>query len=289
MRLVSLTCSNTEIVHALGMASHLVGVDDHSDFPEEVVEGLPRLGPELSIDIAAVASLQPDLVLASLSVPGHERVVEGLEREELPLLVLDPTSLSQVLRDVGTVAAALGVPERGEAVVRDMEAAFAEVARETAAEGEARPGSETSRGSGALPESRDYPVSILVQWWPKPVIAPGKLSWVQDLLVMAGGTSPLGEEEVRSRPMTDDEVAASAPEAIVLSWCGVHPSKYRPDVILRNPLWQELPALKHGQVHCIPEAYLGRPGPRLVEGARALRRVVGSVLGGSRGTGSGVR
>ena len=37
MRVVSLTCSNTEIVCALGAADVLVGVDDHSDYPVEVV------------------------------------------------------------------------------------------------------------------------------------------------------------------------------------------------------------------------------------------------------------
>lgn len=33
MRLVSLTCSNTEIVWALGCLDRLVGVDSNSDFP----------------------------------------------------------------------------------------------------------------------------------------------------------------------------------------------------------------------------------------------------------------
>jgi len=265
MRLVSLVCSNTEIVHALGMASHLVGVDNHSDFPEEVVGRLPRLGPELSIDIAAVTSLRPDLVLASLSVPGHEKVVDGLEREGLPLLVLDPTSLPQVLRDIRTVAEALDVPERADAVLGHMESVFAEVRREASVEKE-------RSGEGA-----HRPPRILVQWWPRPVIAPGRLSWVHDLLHLAGAENPLGAEEVRSRPLPDEEVAALSPEAIVLSWCGVHPSKYRPEVVLGNPLWREVPAVRQGQVHCVPEAYLGRPGPRLTEGARALRAVVRSI------------
>ena len=37
MRIVSLACSNTEIVCAVGGARDLVGVDDHSDFPLKVV------------------------------------------------------------------------------------------------------------------------------------------------------------------------------------------------------------------------------------------------------------
>lgn len=59
MRIVSLACSNTEIVHALGCAHLLVGVDDHSDWPPEVVDPLPRMGPDLHIDVDRVAALDP--------------------------------------------------------------------------------------------------------------------------------------------------------------------------------------------------------------------------------------
>ncbi len=268
MRLVSLVCSNTEIVHALGLTSHLVGVDKHSDYPEDALAGLPRLGPELDIDVAGVARLEPDLVLASLSVPGHEKVVEELERAGLPVLVLDPISLADVFRDIRTVSAALRVPERGDAVVGEMREALESV-RKSVEE-------EHARDDGGRVGRRARP-QVLVEWWPKPVIAPGKLSWVHDLLELAGARGPLDTEEVRSRPMTDDEVAAHAPDAIVISWCGVKPDKYRPDVVLRNPRWHDVPAVRRRQVHCVPEAFLGRPGPRLVQGAMALRRVVESV------------
>ena len=89
MRIVSLTCSNTEIVWALGAADWLVGVDDHSDFPAEVVSRLPRVGPDLDIDVERVRALAPDLVLASLTVPGHERIVERLQRARLPFLATE--------------------------------------------------------------------------------------------------------------------------------------------------------------------------------------------------------
>jgi iron complex transport system substrate-binding protein len=118
---------------------------------------------------------------------------------------------------------------------------------------------------------------VLVEWWPKPVIAPGRLSWVNDLLLAAGAENPLGAEDVKSRPIADDEVVALEPDAFVIAWCGVRPEKYRPDVIHRNPAWAELPAAREGRVFCVPEAYLGRPGPRLIEGVRALREIVERV------------
>ena len=79
MRIVSHTCSNTEIVCALGAAELLVGVDADSDHPAEVVARLPKLGRDLSLDTAAVLALKPDLVLSSRTLPGHEPLVQALE------------------------------------------------------------------------------------------------------------------------------------------------------------------------------------------------------------------
>ncbi len=254
MRVVSLACSNTEIVHALGCAHLLVGADDHSDWPPEVVEPLPRVGPDLQIDVEKVMALKPDLVLASLTVPGHENVVERLGAAGLPHVVLEPVSLEDVYRDIREVGKLLDVPDRADALVHTMRDAL-----------------------DAPPLPPDAP-SLLVQWWPKPVITPGRLSWATDVLAAAGARATLAHEEVKSRPMSDDEVVAAAPDAVILSWCGVDPAKYRPEVVLRNLAWQDLGFVQRRQVHCVGEPYLGRPGPRLVEGVRQVRLVVEGVI-----------
>lgn len=256
MRLVSLACSNTEIVAALGCAHLLVGVDDHSDWPEAVVAPLPRLGPDLDVDVEAVRALEPDLVLATLTVPGHEAVVERLEAAGLPFVAPEPTSLEDVYQSIRDIAGRLGVADRGEALVADMRAEL--------------------DVDGARPP--DAP-ALLVEWWPKPVITPGRRSWTTDVIRAAGGRAPLEEEAVKSRPVSDEEVLALAPDAFVLSWCGVDPAKYRPDVVYAKELWQDLPALRERRVYCVPEAYLGRPGPRLVDGVRALRAIVEDLRG----------
>ncbi len=90
----------------------------------------------------------------------------------------------------------------------------------------------------------------------------------------AGARAVLADEHVKSRPMSDEEVAEFAPDAVVLSWCGVHPDKYRPDVVLKNQSWAELPFVRDERVFCVGEPYLGRPGPRLVEGVRQMRAIV---------------
>jgi len=255
MRIVSLACSNTEIVCALGAADLLVGVDDHSDHPADVVDSLPKVGPDLDIDVDAVASLEPDLVLATLTVPGHERVVEELERRGLPFVAPEPVSIDDVYRDVRDIGRRIGFEGRAERLVAEMQ-------------GELR---AEPLGTNA------HRPTLLVQWWPKPVITPGRRSWATDVVWAAGGRAALADEEHKSRPMSDQEVADLAPDAVVLSWCGVHPDKYRPDVVLRNETWSDLPFVREGRVYCVGEPFLGRPGPRLVEGVRALRAIVAEL------------
>ena len=252
MRIVSHTCSNTEIVCALGCAGALVGVDTDSDFPPQDVARLPKLGRDLELDVAQVRALRPDLVLTSLTVPGHERIVEALRAENLPILVIDPVGLDGVYESIAQIAEALGVLKRGRSLIAQMQGAMPPVAPR-----------------GARPK-------VLVEWWPKPVIAPAQQSWVNEIVRLAGGVNPFASHAGKSAEISDDEARAAAPDAIVMSWCGVKEEKYHAHVVARRPGWEEIPAVKHGRIHPVTEAFLGRPGPRLVEGYRALARIVES-------------
>ncbi len=249
MRIVTLTCSNTEIVCALGCGNQIVAVDNHSDYPEDVVSGLPRVGPDLQIDIEAVAALNPDLVLASLTVPGHEHVVEGLERAGLPYIAPDPENLEDVYASIHTIGNLLGVPDRAEKVVSEM---------------------REKLQPHDTPQTKP---SVIVQWWPKPVIAPGRDSWVQHLMDAVGLVNPLADRAVKSTPLTDEELREYNPDAVVISWCGVKYDKYHSKVIYRNPLWQDTKFVTNQNVFKISEAYLGRPSPRLMDGFVQLRKI----------------
>lgn len=253
MRVVSHTCSNTEIVCALGCAEHLVAVDSDSDFPPDVVSRLPQLGRDLDLDVDAVRALRPDLVLSSLTVPGHEQIVGALRAAGLPCRVADPQSLDDVFASIRDIAAALGVPQRGAQLVADMDAAMPAVV----------PATDAPR--------------VLVEWWPKPVIGAARRSWVHDLIERAGGHNALGHVDVRSVTAEPADLNRITPDAIVMSWCGVKVDKYRAEIVLRREDWQRTPAVRNRRVHAISEEFLGRPGPRLVEGYRALRQIIASA------------
>jgi iron complex transport system substrate-binding protein len=281
VRVVSLNCSNTEIVAALGCTNLLVGVDDDSDFPAGVVARLPRVGRDLDIDVAKVAALAPDLVLASNTVPGHEKVIAAVAAAGLPCFAPETITVADVAADIREIARRLHVGARGEAVAGELEGAVTAARERRESEEDRRAAADGA--SGAAPRRP----RVLVEWWPRPVIVPGRRSWVTELIAAAGGMNPFGGaaagDDVKSRPVSDDQVIAAAPDACVICWCGVKPEHYRKEVVTGRAAWRGVPAVRRGQVHAIPEAFLGRPGPRLLDGLRALERVVASAAAAARG------
>ncbi|MDF2855988.1 MAG: cobalamin-binding protein, partial [Neobacillus sp.] len=112
MKLISICPSNTEIVEYLGLTSSLIGVDDFSDWPKEI-KGLPRLGPDLNIDMDKVEKLEPDLVLASLSVPGMERNIMELKKRNIPYIIVpNPKTLTEIGKSLLVVGEATNTTER---------------------------------------------------------------------------------------------------------------------------------------------------------------------------------
>jgi iron complex transport system substrate-binding protein len=251
-RIVSLAASNTEIVWALNLADRLVGVDDYSDFPPDVQQ-LPRVGRDLEIDADRVAALRPDLVLASLSVPGMERNLPRLEAAGLPYVAVRTAGWSGLWDNIRQVASAAGVDGRGESLIQSLQRRAARVA--------ARVGDVADRPG------------VFWEWWPRPPIAAGGGSWITTMLQLAGGRNVLGGHDEESVTADEQEIWRLNPEVVVLCWCGAHKLP-RVESVGERPGWSELRAVRDGRVHAVLEPLYGRPGPRLLDGLEELARLL---------------
>ncbi|MBI3991868.1 MAG: cobalamin-binding protein [Candidatus Lambdaproteobacteria bacterium] len=256
-RLISIAPSNAEIVGALGAAPLLVGVESSSDYPPEVL-GLPRLGPDLAVDMAALAALQPDLVLASLSVPGMERNIAGLDRLGLPLLVLAPQTLDDICGDVLRVGRALRMEAQARQVADAMRATLARLDAQR-------------RGQP--------PVPVYLEWWPKPMFTPGDRCWSNEMIALAGGVNVFRDRVGQSVEVQPADVAAADPQVIFLSWCGVPTDKLNPRRVATRDGLQNVAAVRAGRVVPIDESLLGRPGPRVIEGIARMAEVIRQARG----------
>lgn len=253
MRIVSICPSNTELVAYLGQTALLVGVDNYSDYPEEVKD-LPKLGPDLSIDMDAVEQLKPDLVLASLSVPGMEKNIEGLKERGLPYIILDPNSLKEIAEDLKVVGEKLGMKELGEekadAFLNEIDAFRQE----------------------ALTRA-DQP-SLYWEWWPKPIFTPGKANWLTEISELAGARNIFDTEPEASVQTDWENVKQKNPDHVCMVWVGVKEEKMNPDLVRKRPGWSEMKAVQEDRIHVLEESLFCRPSPRLLEGLKKLTSVL---------------
>ncbi|MFI8004595.1 hemin ABC transporter substrate-binding protein [Streptomyces sp. NPDC086010] len=110
-RIVPLTGSLSEIVFTLGLGKQVVARDITATF--EQAAKLPVVTRAHDVSAEGVLSLRPTVVLADTTT-GPAEAVAQIRDAGIALVVVEPAKdLADVGRRIGTVAAALGVPEAG--------------------------------------------------------------------------------------------------------------------------------------------------------------------------------
>ena len=250
-RIVTLCPSAAELVHALGVFDRVIACEDSSDYPPQV-EQLERLGPDLGPDLDRVAELSPDLVVSSLTVPGMERVVSGLRARGIAQYVSAPRGLEDVRREMVEFGERLGVAEAGLAA----RAAF------------------DAEREALMAQRPSTPTRVFLEWWPRPIFAPGRDCYSNELIELAGGVNVCGERPGSSLEISAEEVVEAAPELYFVSWCGVAADKLDPERVIRREGFEELAVAQRRAVYPVDEAFAGRPGPRMLEAARIMQRAI---------------
>ncbi|MGE8207548.1 cobalamin-binding protein [Heyndrickxia sp. NPDC080065] len=253
MRVVSICPSNTELLAYLDALPLLVGIDDYSDWPESI-KSLPRLGPDLSIRMDDVEKLKPDLVLASLSVPGMEKNIDELNKRKIPYIVLDPQNFEDIANNLIEVSRAIGMEEIG---IRKSAAFLNQL-------------NEFKKIASTI-ENRP---SLYWEWWPKPVFTPGKINWLTKVSEYVGAYNIFADIEEASIQTDWDDVATRNPDYICLAWVGVSHQKVKPELVQKRPDWNQLPAVKNNRILVLEEYLYCRPSPRLIKGIEKLGKIL---------------
>ncbi|HTC43705.1 MAG TPA: ABC transporter substrate-binding protein, partial [Steroidobacteraceae bacterium] len=100
--------------------------------------------------------------------------------------------------------------------------------------------------------------------------------WVSELIAVAGGIDIFTELSsgslAKDRFVTDaTEVVRRKPDIILGSWCG---KRFRPEQVRARPGWQDIPAVRAGQLHEIKSPLILQPGPAaLTDGVAAMHRI----------------
>ena len=286
-RIVSLLPSATEIVCALGLEGNLVGVTHECDFPATVV-GKPVVtasrishqtmssreidhavrsqldghGSIYELDERLLAELKPDLVitqeLCEVCAVSYKTVLNAAARlleADARVVSLEPNTIRDIFENIRTVGELTGREAEADALVSELKVRLDSLAV-------------------LLTQVETRPRTLVLEWL-EPAFAPGH--WVPEQVAFAGGDPTFGASGEKARTTTAEEIEAYAPEVIVLAPCGY----YKEDTLralerARLPRgWHGLPAVREGKVWAVDAtSYFSRPGPRVVEGAEILLRVI---------------
>ncbi|MBB5841079.1 heme/hemin ABC transporter substrate-binding protein [Kribbella italica] len=106
-----------EIVFSLGLGDKVVGRDTSTGFPEAA--SLPKVTPSAhDLNAEAILALDPTVVLTDKSI-GPPEVLEQLRASGVAVVFFDDArTMDNIPSQIRAVAGALGVPERGEQLVR---------------------------------------------------------------------------------------------------------------------------------------------------------------------------
>ncbi len=296
MRIISLLASATEMVAALGCLDQMVGRSHECDYPPEVL-ALPMVStvqidintssaqidaqvkqlaqekrePEdpalkalsiYAIDIDKLQELRPDVIFTQtqceVCAVSERDVIQAIAQLTglQPLVVsLSPYRLQDVWEDVLRVGQAIGKRDQAQTLVEKYQQRLTNLAVKIAA-------------FGAKPR-------VAVLEWLDPLMGAG--NWTPELVAYAGGENIFGEIGQHTPWLTWEELQAANPDVIVLSPCGYTLERAMQDVpLLQNHCaWTDLQAVQNGRVYAIDgNQYLNRSGPRLVDSAELLARVI---------------
>lgn len=254
MRLISICPSNTELVAYLGLTSSLIGVDNYSDWPEDI-QSLPRLGSDLNIDMDKVEELQPDLVLASLSVPGMEQNIEELKKRNIPFVIVpNPKSLTEVGESILFVGEVTNTSDKANQLFKKYNRILEKY--------------------HSLSKQIKVPTTLYWEWWAKPIFTPGATNWLTEISSLAGGRNVFEDMALASIKTDWEEIVRRNPDVICVIWVGVQKEKVNPKVILKRPGAEQMEAIKNNQLFILEEPLFCRPSPKLLVGLNKIASIL---------------
>ena len=271
-RVVSLVPSDTETLFALGVGDRLVGRTRYCEEPADLIAKVPTIGGTKDVDIDALMSLQPDLVLANQEENSRSDL-EALAARGARVFVSFPKRFNDAIAHVARLARMFEAREESKEMLRGGYALQAE-----------------ALGQQAQAE----PVAVFVPIWRDPLMTFADHTYAHDLLRLAGARnvfadrerkyplkadlglrSPLPADQVANRDtryprITESEIASRAPELILLP---DEPHKFSEedrDYFLGG----DTPAASKQKVHFVSGKDLFWPGSRSADALLRLRTLI---------------
>tara|TARA_R110000737_G_scaffold13690_1_gene29582 strand:+ start:13793 stop:14611 length:819 start_codon:yes stop_codon:yes gene_type:complete len=252
-RIICLTEETTEALYLIEEDHRIIGISAYTMRPERARKEKTKVSAYITARTEKILSLKPDLVLAFSDMQAD--IVADLIKEGIQVHCFNHRSISEILQMIRTLSGLIGQPEKGEKLVTDMQNNLRRI-KQQAEKLPARP-------------------KVYFEEWFDPIIT--GIGWVSELIEIAGGIDCYQEFSTQSlaknRIVADaSEVIAKQPDIYIASWCG---RKFDQDKVTARAGWQDIPAIKNGDIFEINSTDILQPGPAaLTDGVEQLASII---------------
>ena len=285
MRIASFLPSATEILFAIGAGDDVCAVTFECDYPpaarakpqvvfshmppgltpaeiDSIVSAEGAQGRSLYfVDYDGLQSLSPSLVILQdlCRVCAIDSPTLARDMSQLPSAPQIISLNAHTLEDVFVEMEHLGTATGHSAATLALTSSLRERVR---------------RVREALP-APTTPKRVLCLEWLDPPFLGGH--WVPEMVLLAGGDPILSNPGEKSVRTTWPQIAAAAPEVILLMPCGYNLSQTVEQFqsLTLPEEWATLPAVRNGELYAVDgSAYFSRPGPRLADGLEIVAAIL---------------
>lgn len=250
-RIISLTPSITEVLFALGAGDRLVGVTDACDYPPEA-NTKSHVCFWYDPDMDRISALNPDLVLGLSTA--HSRLEPLLQAKGIQLKLFNPATVADTLADIVSLGTLLGISETAESLVKDLNRRMEKLAAQV----------QQIKTEARLTVSRVLDIDN------KQLIVAGPKSFQYDVIKQAGGINVTTAINEAYPTVSFQRFKTWDPDMIFL--CGTDLSYI--SRLQADPQWQLLTAVRNGKIHQFDCGLTCRTGPRIVDMAEILFRML---------------
>ena len=284
MKICSLLPSGTEILFAIGLGDQVTGVSDLCDYPPEARD--KHIVSRSKIDVLALSSDQVEKMMHQILASGESpyELDQGWLEQHPPDVVLTQDLCYFCEIDAPTVNQALkSIPVPPDVLVlqpKTLEAIFDSIHQVGQTCGAAEPAAnlvaelqsrvEAIRKSLAHVAQRPRVFSLEGI---NPLVIGGH--WIPDLLEIAGGRQSLYPAGCPAARLEWREILDYAPEKLFIDLCSSDLNRHLSEIpwLANQEGWQDLPAVRSGEVYLIDHVYFSCPGPRVVQGLEILAQL----------------
>jgi iron complex transport system substrate-binding protein len=245
--IISLAPNNTEILFALGLGDKVVGVTSFCDYPEEAL-AVEKIGDFNGINLEKIIELNPDLVLNY--GPGDVDDNARLKEAGIQMLAFLPESIDAVINTINTIGQATGSTEQSKELTNNMMAKKNEIL--------------------VLVKGADKK-KVFYEIWHDPLMAAGPGSFMDQLITLAGGTNIAENAEGDYAQYDLEQLIERNPEVYLTT--ADMPDK-TPESMMARPGFENIEAMKTGNVHVLDANITSRSGPRVVEALELVAKAI---------------